>query len=54
MTRAELVRRMSGSELAYWIAFFNLEIRDREREAKRARGKAKAQQMVARMRAGTA
>lgn len=45
MTRAELVERLSASEFAHWIAFFQLEAYERERASKRAKNRAVAQRM---------
>lgn len=50
MTRAELVRRMSVTELLDWMAFFKLEQEDQKREMDRAQDRATAQQMVRSMR----
>lgn len=50
MTHAELIRRLSGSEFAYWIAFFQMEAHDQEQAHKRAANRSKAQQQAARLR----
>lgn len=46
MTRAELLLRMSGSEFAHWIAYFQREHREQQDARDRAEGKARAQQMA--------
>lgn len=50
MTRAELVHRMSVSELIDWMAFFRLEQEDQRRESERAEDRATAQQVMRGMR----
>ena len=54
MTRAELQGRMSGSEFAGWIAYYNLEARDRERAEKRSRARSRARNMSLAANMGTA
>jgi hypothetical protein len=49
-TRAELVRSMSTSEFIGWIAYFKLEQEDQKRQAEDAEDRARAQQMLARLR----
>jgi hypothetical protein len=49
MTRAELVQRMSASEFAHWIAFYNMEAHDREQAQKRAQRRSAARRMSAQM-----
>lgn len=40
MTRAELMRRVSGEEYAYWMALYNVEASERKKaEAKQPKGK---------------
>jgi hypothetical protein len=50
MTRAELLSRMSSSEFAYWIAFYNIEAHERELAHQDAENKARARQMASRLR----
>ena len=50
MTRADLLHRMSVSELIDWMAFFKLEQEDQKREMDKAQDRATAQQMVRSMR----
>ena len=45
MTHANLVRSMSGSEFAHWIALYQIEHRERERAQKRSEAKARARRM---------
>ena len=45
MTRAELITRMSSSELIYWAAYLMLEQQDIERARRRARNRQAAQQL---------
>lgn len=45
MTRAELLRRMSAREFAYWVAFYRLEQREQEQARQKAEDRAKAQRM---------
>ena len=50
MTRADLIRRMSVSEIIDWVAFFRLERDDQRREMERAQDAATARQMAGRFR----
>jgi hypothetical protein len=50
MTRADIVRRVSVTELIDWVAFFKLENQEREREQARAQDLATARQMAGRFR----
>lgn len=45
MTRAELLERMSAREFAEWIAFYTLEVQEREQAQKRAENRARARRM---------
>lgn len=42
MTRAELARRMSAHELAYWMGYFRRQQREQAEAAADAKGKADA------------
>lgn len=50
MTRADLVHRMSVSELIDWMAFYTLEQEDQRRASERAQDAATASQIVRGMR----
>jgi len=50
MTRADLVKRMSVTEIIDWMAFFKMEQEDQRRERERAEDRATAQQMARGMR----
>jgi hypothetical protein len=49
MTRAELLLRMSASEFAYWIGYYQREQREQAEAQERAKDKAEAQRMSQRM-----
>jgi len=42
MTHTHLVHSMSGDEFAHWVAFYNIEARERAKAERDARNKAKA------------
>ena len=45
MTRAELLERMSAQEFAQWVAFLQLEAREREQAQRRAKNRANARNL---------
>jgi hypothetical protein len=51
MTRRRLVREMPSRELPYWMALYNIEVREREQAEQRAADKAKAERLARGMRA---
>ena len=50
MTRAELNLRLSASEFAHWIAFYQLEQHEQEQARQRAQDRANAQRLSRDMR----